>query len=57
MPRTASKTMPKRWALTAPDGGNRLEILGGFIPLSLAYNRGAAFGISLVANNELVLAA
>ena len=37
----------KRWALTALDGGNRLEILGGFVPLSLAYNRGAAFGISL----------
>ncbi len=37
----------KRWALTALEGGNRLEILGGFVPLSLAYNRGAAFGISL----------
>ncbi len=37
----------KRWALTALDGGNRLEILGGFVPLSLAYYRGAAFGISV----------
>ena len=37
----------KRWALTALAGGNRLEIIGGFVPLSLAYNRGAAFGISL----------
>ena len=37
----------KRWALTTLGGGNRLEIMGGFVPLSLAYNRGAAFGISL----------
>ncbi len=37
----------KRWALVALDGGNRLEILGGFVPLTLAYNRGAAFGISV----------
>ncbi len=37
----------KRWALTTLDGGNRLEILGGFVPLTLAFNRGAAFGISL----------
>ena len=37
----------KRWALTTLDGGNRLEILGGFVPLTLAFNRGAAFGISI----------
>jgi len=37
----------KRWALTTLVGGNRLEIMGGFVPLSLAYNRGAAFGISI----------
>ena len=37
----------KRWALTTLDGGNRLELLGGFVPLTLAFNRGAAFGISL----------
>ena len=37
----------KRWALSTLVGGNRLEILGGFVPLTLAYNRGAAFGISL----------
>ena len=37
----------KRWALTTLGGGNRLEIMGGFVPLSLAYNRGAAFGISI----------
>ena len=37
----------KRWALTALDAGNRLEVLGGFVPLTLAFNRGAAFGISV----------
>ena len=37
----------KRWALTTLDGGNRLELLGGWIPLTLAFNRGAAFGISV----------
>lgn len=37
----------KRWALATLDGGNRLELLGGFVPLTLAFNRGAAFGISV----------
>lgn len=37
----------KRWALTTLEGGNRLELLGGFVPLTLAFNRGAAFGISV----------
>ncbi len=37
----------KRWALAALDGGARLELLGGFVPLTLAFNRGAAFGISV----------
>lgn len=37
----------KRWALDALVGGNRMEILGGFVPLTLAFNRGAAFGISV----------
>lgn len=37
----------KRWALAALDGGNRMELLGGFVPLTLAFNRGAAFGISI----------
>ena len=37
----------KSWALGALGGNNRMEILGGFVPLRLAYNRGAAFGISL----------
>ena len=37
----------KHWALTTLVGGIRVEIMGGFVPLTLAYNRGAAFGISL----------
>ena len=37
----------KRWALTTLDGGARLETLGGFVPLTLAFNRGAAFGLSV----------
>lgn len=37
----------KRWALTALDAGTRLEVLGGWVPLTLAFNRGAAFGISV----------
>jgi len=36
----------KRWAVTTL-AGNPSEILGGLIPLRLAYNKGAAFGISL----------
>ena len=39
--------IPKSWALDTLGGGNRTEIFGGFVPLTLAYNRGAAFGISL----------
>ena len=37
----------KSWALTALDGGRRMELLFGYVPLTLAFNRGAAFGLSL----------
>jgi len=37
----------KRWALSALTGGPRIELFGGLIPLTLAFNRGAAFGLSL----------
>ena len=37
----------KRWALDALAGGNRMEVLGGLVPLTLAFNRGAAFGLSI----------
>ncbi len=37
----------KRWALTALAGGRSSELLGGLVPLNLAFNRGAAFGLSI----------
>lgn len=37
----------KRWALETLAAGRRLELFGGLVPLTLAYNRGAAFGISV----------
>lgn len=37
----------KRWALTALDGGRQIETLGGLLPLTLAFNRGAAFGMGI----------
>jgi len=38
--------LTKRWALGAL-GPRSMEIFGGLVPLTLAYNRGAAFGISI----------
>lgn len=37
----------KRWALEALSGGRQLEALGGLVPLTLAYNKGAAFGLNV----------
>lgn len=37
----------KRWALDALAGGHRMELFGGLIPLTLAFNRGAAFGLEI----------
>ncbi len=37
----------KRWALGTLSNGRRMEILDGLVPLTLAFNRGAAFGISI----------
>ena len=37
----------KRWALGALAAGQRGELLGGLVPLTLAFNKGAAFGIRL----------
>lgn len=37
----------KRWALEALAGGRRILLLDGWVPLTLAFNRGAAFGISI----------
>ena len=35
----------KRWALGALAGGQRMELFEGLLPLTLAFNKGAAFGI------------
>jgi signal peptidase II len=37
----------KRWALAALAGGERIELFGGLVPLTLAFNQGAAFSLSL----------
>lgn len=37
----------KRWALEALAGGVRSELFGGLVPLTLAFNRGAAFGLRI----------
>ena len=34
----------KKWAIEALSGGRVIELLGGLLPLTLAFNRGAAFG-------------
>lgn len=42
----------KRWALDALADGRRVEMLGGFVPLTLAFNRGAAFGIRITEDSR-----
>jgi signal peptidase II len=42
-----SDLITKRWALSALDGGMPEELLGGLVPLTLAFNKGAAFGIRI----------
>jgi signal peptidase II len=39
--------LTKRWALDALSGGRRIDLAGGLLPLTLAFNKGAAFGIRL----------
>lgn len=43
----AADLASKRWALGALGDGRPIELLGGFVPLTLAFNRGAAFSISV----------
>lgn len=43
----AADLASKRWALVALADGRPLELLGGALPLTLAFNRGAAFSITL----------
>lgn len=42
----------KRWALDALADGRRLDLLGGLVPLTLAYNKGAAFGLHVGADSR-----
>jgi len=44
----------KSWALRALAGGVRKEILGGFMPLTLAFNQGAAFGLRIGDDPRLI---
>ena len=44
--------MTKQWAETSL-GARRIELLDGLVPLTLAHNRGAAFGIELGSNPRL----
>ena len=37
--------LTKRWALAALGGGERIDLFGGLVPLTLAFNKGAAFSI------------
>ena len=37
----------KRWALDALAGGPRIHLFGELVPLTLAFNRGAAFGLEV----------
>ena len=39
--------LTKRWALEALPDAAKLDFLGGYVPLTLRFNRGAAFGISI----------
>lgn len=42
----------KRWALSTLGPAEQGEILWGLVPLTLAYNKGAAFGLSLGADSR-----
>ncbi len=44
----------KRWALDALAGGRQIEVIPGFLPLTLAFNQGAAFGLRIGSNPRLV---
>jgi signal peptidase II len=37
----------KRWAMDSLNSGPAPELFGGLVPLTLAFNRGAAFGLSI----------
>ncbi len=44
----------KSWALSNLAGGRSMELLGGLLPLTLAFNQGAAFGIRIGSDPRMV---
>lgn len=42
----------KRWALSSLAGGHSRHLAGGLVPLTLAFNKGAAFGIHFGADSR-----
>jgi len=40
----------KRWALEALAGGRQIQVIPGFMPFTLAFNQGAAFGLEIGSN-------
>ena len=44
----------KSWALSTLAGGRSMELLGGLLPLTLAFNQGAAFGIRIGSDPRMV---
>lgn len=47
VPILALDWVSKRWALEALAGGRRIILIEGFLPLTLTFNRGAAFGLTI----------
>lgn len=47
LPILALDWVTKRWALDALAGGRRIIVIDGFLPLTLTFNRGAAFGLTI----------
>ncbi len=45
----------KQWALRALGDGYTSYMLGGFIPLTLTYNRGVAFGLSVGGSRWIIV--
>ncbi len=43
----ATDVITKRWALQRLSDGTSLELFGGLVPINLAFNRGAAFGLTV----------
>jgi signal peptidase II len=54
IPILALDIITKRWALAALDPGRTIEPLGSWLPITLAFNRGAAFGIRFTEDPRLV---